>query len=174
MAILVLLRELYQRIVSILRSMIGYFLSYLDSALRFCSSGIVDDMDDTDRRKEQDIQKELAQRRQKVADGLALIGNQQGLKIPNVGIKAVVDKDRELASPDLKARCFCDAPLASSQRMDISALPMIQGRRETGGLLVRLVDGTRSDYQRIGMFRFENEQLRKFSHISKEEQFFLI
>jgi hypothetical protein len=105
---------------------------------------------------------------------LAQIETQQGLKIPNVGIKAVVDEDRELASPDLKARCFCDAPLASTQRMDISALPMIQGRRVTGGLLVRLVDGTRSDYQRIGMFRFENEQLRKFSHISKEEKFFLI
>jgi hypothetical protein len=37
--------------------MIGYFLSYLDSALRLCCSGIVDDMDGTDRRKEQDIQK---------------------------------------------------------------------------------------------------------------------
>jgi hypothetical protein len=79
-----------------------------------------------------------------------------------VASKVVVDEDTELASPDLKAKCFCDAPLASSQCMDIFALPVIQGPKETSGLLVRLVSGTRSDYQRIRTFQFENKHLKFF------------
>jgi len=124
-------------------------------------------------RKEKAIQKELAQRRQKVEDGLALIGPQSGFKTPDIRNMGAFN-EKELKSPDLKARCYCDAPLASLQHMNIFALLVIQNSKEAYGLLVRLVDGTSNDYQRIGAFELDEMQLKKFSHISKEEEFFLI
>jgi hypothetical protein len=133
--------------------MIGCFLSCLDGVLRLCCSGIVHEME---LKKQHDIQKELAQRRQKVADGLALIGTQHGFKNSNMGRVAAVD---EHTSPNLKAKCFCDAPLAASQSMNIFALPVIKDldSRQTHGLLVRSVDDTSNDYQRIGMFQIANK-----------------
>lgn len=141
-----------------------------------------------ERAQEIERQEELARRRRKVEEGLALIGT-PGWENHIIGSAAPTDQNTESAQvsesfvvdtdPNLGAKCFCDAPLPPSQSMEVFALPIIHGERgQLQGLLLQPVDCSpvANDYQRIGMFEMDNgqAQLRKFSHISEEERFFMI
>lgn len=131
-------------------------------------------------------QKELAHRRQKVEEGLKLIGTPgwQEMLLQNT-----LEEDED--SSDVSARidhapryleldCFYDAPLDTSCDLETFFMPIAQdGTRRWSkvlGLLVQIINGSPDEiyYRRIGMFEVEAGELSKFRQTGEVRTILLI
>lgn len=70
--------------------------------------------------------------------------------------------------------CFLDASLTGGTTVEVVCLPVVREAAETCGLLLRLVDGTVDQYERLGMFRAMEHQLRKLPHPPRDEILLLV